>query len=243
MLNFYLDESGCMELNPHSRHHCFFHIAMVKVNNKELIKRRFKRFISKNSDELRMIDENNAERKKKRGEIPNRMFVNNKFKELKGSCLTYEMKSKFIDEICIDNAIDVYFITINNTRVNDSLYDNKARAFNFVLKSAFISFYEKGILQCDDIFLHCDNRNVKTKTLYLLEEYLMTELVLGNGYYKSFKAEYLQSENSIFVQIADIFANFHYSSSFNKKYKSKLIELEKNDYIKGKFLFLPPIRA
>lgn len=70
-----------------------------------------------------------------------------------------------------------------------------------------------------------------------MQEYLNTELVIANAYYSSITAEYFQSENCTLIQLADIVANIHYSSQFNKEYKNKLEELIEKGYVKNKFTF------
>ncbi|MGX8835579.1 DUF3800 domain-containing protein [Amedibacillus sp. YH-ame6] len=213
MANIYIDESGSMCINPINKKNNYFFIALVKVNKSEIAKKRFKRFISKNIEELKKID------------VENKMFINGKFKELKGSALTFELKEKFVRYMCSSNCIEVYLIKVDNNAATENFFDNTARAFNFLLKLGLQKYATEKLICENEINLHLDNRNVRTNTIYLLEEYLNTELATGAGLYKRITATYYQSENCRFVQIADVFANIHFSSQFNKNYNRILKNL------------------
>lgn len=237
MNNIYIDESGSMCKNPRNIGDRFFFIGMVKVNNQDRVKRRMKRLISKNLNDLKLIDEQHYLNETEKGHAkPSSMFVNGKFNELKGSVLTREMKFKFIDYICVDNILEVFLIKVDNQKLNEHFFDNIARSFNYILKLALKNIYTNKLLD-GDLFLHLDNRNVRTNTVYLLEEYLNTELVTADNYYTKIKAEYFQSENCSLIQIADVIANIHYSSQFSYEYKKELQKLQDNGYIKNSFTF------
>ena len=223
--NIYIDESGSMCYSPINKRNNFFFICLVKINNPELVKRRFKRFISQNIKELERID------------YEKRMFINGKFKELKGSSLNKELKEKFVKYICIEKCIEVYLIKVDNHAATENFFSNTARAFNYLLKLGLKKYAENDLLEERIVNLHLDNRNVRTNTVSLLEEYLNTELVTGEHLYESITAQYYQSENCRFVQIADVFANIHFSSQFNPFYKKLLTDLEKDHYIIDNFTF------
>ncbi|MDE6241162.1 MAG: DUF3800 domain-containing protein, partial [Anaeroplasmataceae bacterium] len=112
MTEFFIDESGSMT-NESYKDFPFFVICIIRVIDKERLKKRFKRFISSNLNELKKID------------TKNKMFSNNKFHELKGSSLTKEMKMKFANYICRDNLFEIYYIRIENKNINNQLYSNK----------------------------------------------------------------------------------------------------------------------
>ena len=116
----------------------------------------------------------------------------------------------------------------------EKIYFNTARAFNFILKLVLIKVSSK---YSKEIFLHLDNRNVKTNTIKVLKEYINTELCMAYEKYINIEVEYFQSENCHFVQIADIFANVHYSSQFNFEYKEILSKLSYEGYIIENFTF------
>lgn len=225
MTNIYIDESGSMCENPLNKYNNFFFISLVKVNDPARTMRRYKRFIRKNFNELKKADREN------------RMFENGNFKELKGSAMTFQLKTAFIKYMCIDNLIEVYLIKIDNNAVYKGFFDNTARAFNFVLKLNLERYAWDKLLTDKELFLHLDNRSVRTNTVHLLKEYLNTELVTGLGLYNNIEAQYYQSENCKFVQIADVFANAHYSTQFNSDYKLLFDQLEREGYIKNNFTF------
>lgn len=123
MENLYIDESGSMTCE-----YCdkipYFVIAIIRVKNKDKLKRVYKRFISKNIERLRELD------------TTNKMFTNNTFIELKGSCFDYQMKNKFIEYFCKNNYFEIFYIRIENKRIT-TLYKNTARAFNYVFEKFF----------------------------------------------------------------------------------------------------------
>lgn len=225
MINLYLDESGSMCLKPKESKHRYFYIALIQINNKDLVKRRFKRFVSRKMKKLKSLDSKH------------KMFINNQFKELKGSEMNFDIQKDFMQYMCFENCISVYLIKVDNEKASSKLYADTARAFNFILKEALHDWYIKEHFADDDVFLHSDDRNVKVKARFALEEFLNTSLVTGAGCYNSFKVEYVQSENSIFVQIADVFANAYFSSEYNHNYKLILNHLAETGYIKDVFSY------
>lgn len=236
MINLYIDESGSLTKNP-SKFNRFFFIGIVNVKNPTRIKRRFERFVSSNMEELQEINNKHIAKAKARGEAkPSTMFVNGKFKELKGNVLTKEMKFKFLDYICVDNEVEFYLIKFDNCYQQKNFLNNTARAFNYLLKLAFTKMAHDKTLE-GSLHLHLDNRNVRTDSVRLLEEYLNTELVTAQNLYESIVAEYFSSENCKFVQIADVIANVHFSSYNSRDYKIKLKEIEEKGYIKLNFTF------
>ena len=82
--NIYIDESGSMTTDYYKKYP-YFVIALVVPKDKEKTKRVFKRYISKNINELKQID------------TKNKMFKGNNFLELKGSALNYQNKINFLD--------------------------------------------------------------------------------------------------------------------------------------------------
>ena len=83
MINMYIDESG--SINPFiTRLKRYFVVGIVIPKDKEKLKRIYKLFVRKHMEELRKADKYN------------KMFdENGNFIELKGSCLTKELKIKF----------------------------------------------------------------------------------------------------------------------------------------------------
>ena len=112
MNTFYIDESGSMtKKNLNYSKNKFFIICVVVPNNKDRLRRVFKRFISSNFDALKSLDKDN------------KMFYDNgKFKELKGSCFDSKMKRKFMEFFCQNNLFEVYYIVCDNNMVKDYFY-------------------------------------------------------------------------------------------------------------------------
>lgn len=239
MINFYIDESGSMN-NTNIQHNPVFIIGIIVPKDPDKLKRVFKRFISSNIEELRKLD--NAKRKKdeqgnylERG----RMFdENGKFIELKGVCLTRTFKMKFIDYFCKNNLFEVFYIKIDNSKIKYGLYDNKARAFNYVLRLAMNDFIKQGFIPIDDYTFQIDERNEKTNSIHFLQEYLNTELFYASGIYgKHINVTYFDSATNAIIQIADMFSNIMYSNCINGKYEEVLERLKSEGYIKSVYNF------
>lgn len=76
-----------------------------------------KRFVSTNLEELKEINVRQVNDEYEKGnKKPSTMFMNGKFKELKGNVLTKEMKFKFIDYMCVDNMIEIFLVKVNNQK-------------------------------------------------------------------------------------------------------------------------------
>lgn len=225
-MKLYIDESGSMTSRD-SEKHPYFVISMVKVNDIKKVVRCFKRFVSGNYGELQKIDK----RKK--------MFnADGHFRELKGSELTPDLKREFMRKLFRDNALEVFFITIDNKSVNSSLYNNTARAFNYCVKLAIGYYINRGELPRDIQTIEIDERNESTKTRYFLQEYLNTELILHeNVLSNNLSVKYFDSANNIFIQIADVFANIKYSDLLTGNYKKELESARKEGYLKKNFNF------
>ena len=225
-MKLYIDESGSMTCKNSDRNP-YFVISMVKVKDIKKVVRYFKRFVSENYAELQTIDKRQ------------KMFtLDGRFRELKGSELTPELKKKFMSKLFRDNALEVFFITIDNKSVNSSLYNNTARAFNYCVKLAIGYYIKRGELSKDIKTIEIDERNESTKTRYFLEEYLNTELILHeNVLSNNLSVRYFDSAHNIFIQIADVFANIKYSDLLTGNYKSELEKAQKDKYIKKNFNF------
>ena len=106
MINMYIDESG--SINPYAtRLKRYFVIGIVIPKEQEKLRRIYKLFVRKNMKELKESDKYN------------KMFdENGKFIELKGSCLTKELKIKFIDFFCENNLFEVRYIVLDNNIIN-----------------------------------------------------------------------------------------------------------------------------
>lgn len=223
MKNLYIDESGSMT-TKYCRKHKYFVIAIVVPTDKNRAKRVYKRYIAKNIEEFKKIDCNN------------RMFSNDKFKELKGSALNKKFKSGFLDYFCRENLLEVFYIKVDNSNIRYGLYDNTARAFNFLLVKALKSYLTNGHLPKDEYFLCIDERNEKTKTRYFLDDYLKTQFICEN-LVDDITVRYYDSSNNALIQIADTFSNIFYDNCYSGSFEDKLIKLREDGYIKDIYLF------
>lgn len=226
MLNMYIDESG--SINPfRTRLKRYFVVGIVIPKDKERLRRIYKLFIRKNFDELKKAD--------KYG----KMFdEEGRFVELKGSCFTEELKIKFADFFCKNNLFEVRYIVLDNNQIDSKFVTNKARTFNYLLKLFLINSQKKGYIEDRKIYLHIDERNVKTDSKFSLEDYLNQELVLSMDVIDNAIVEYHDSSQNIFIQIADVFSNLLYSNMLtNGKYDKTIKNLKQNGYILPTFVF------
>lgn len=90
-MNIYIDESG--SINNHIPNNKFFVIALIHVLDKNGLARAYKRFVSSNHDRLLELDQEKVN--PSTGKVMRsggKMFINNKFEELKGAQFDREMK-------------------------------------------------------------------------------------------------------------------------------------------------------
>ena len=188
MINLYIDESGSMTSNSEEYKQPFFIVSVIKVTNSKVLNRNLKRFISKNLKLLKKLD------------TQNKMFINGKFAELKGSSLNSALKRKFVTEITKDFPFELYYIKLFNKQVNPMMLNNKARAFNYLLKLFFQFSLRNKTFEDEEYFLQIDERNIKTQSKNTLEDYLNTELILNDGLLsKPLKVKYFDSVNNKFI--------------------------------------------
>ncbi|MCF2673618.1 DUF3800 domain-containing protein [Fusobacterium varium] len=224
MVNIYIDESGSMT-TKYSKDFPFFIVSIVWVKDKEKLKKILKRFIGKNIEKLKKLD------------TENKMFKNGEFEELKGSSLNKEMKIKLIEYLCKNNLFEVFYIKIVNSEVQEKLYENTARAFNYILGRALHYYLKKNKLPFDNYLLQIDTRNVRSQAINSLEDYLNIELAIEEKFTKEIKVSYQNSECNTCIQVADVFANFYYSQSLTNSYTEIFEKLKESGYINDDFIF------
>lgn len=225
-MNMYIDESG--SINPTSRKlKRYFVIGIIIPKDEKRLRRVYKLFVRKYMNELKENDKYN------------KMFDDNgKFIELKGSCLTYELKIKFIDFFCKNNLFEVRYIILDNNNIEEKFIANKARTFNYLLKLFLINSIKCKYINGKEIYLSIDERNVKTDSKFSLEDYLNQELVLSMGTIDNVKVHYYDSCQNVFIQIADVFSNLLYSNILTKgKYSDEINKLKEEGYILPPFTF------
>lgn len=225
---FYVDESGSMtKKNLDQRFNHYFTICMIMTSDSKKLLRIYKRFISSNLDELRKID------------IHKRMFYRNgKFKELKGSAFTIEMKKKFINYFCKNRLFDIFYVCSDNKKAEDIFYSNTSRAFNYLIKLSIEHNTKNNNIPKGINYFYIDERNVRTDSKGTLREYLNTELVSVNHIQNLFIVEYCQSESKELVQIADVFSNIYYTYlGKDSSLDDDVRRLINTNYIKSEFYF------
>lgn len=234
-MNFYIDESG--SINKNSPYNKYFVIAMVNVYDRDALARAFKRFISSNLKRLIELDGDRFDKNGKRLKTGQKMFVGNKFKELKGTQFDPDMKKKFLEFFTRNKYFDVYYIKINNHLLSDKSCKHTARVFNYAIRCALEYFFNNGLLPVEDCVLQLDERNEKMEAKYFLENYLNTELGMNGVSTEDFSVAYYDSVNNRFIQIADVFANVLYSHLQNGQYTKEFDLLNKRDVIKHIYEF------
>lgn len=223
----FIDESGTMT-KEYANHFPFFVICVINVFDRDQLKRVLKRFIQKNMDKLKLSDKEN------------KMFKNGKFLELKGNALSQQLKFSLVEFLSKSNLFEVFYIIIDNSKVDNKLYLNKARAFNYILDIFMKHHLKKGRLPKDNYYIQIDERNVKNDAKKSLEDYLNTSLSLDHDLTNDISVIYQDSCNNSLIQLSDFFANLFYSYLMNEKvYKETINELTKKGIIRPYFKFPP----
>lgn len=224
-LNYlYVDESGSMTI-IHKKQYPYFVIALLWVKNHKQLRRSVKRFVSKHFDKLMEMDKNQ------------KMFHNKKFIELKGSCMTREMKIEFAEYLCRNNLFEVFYVRVDNRKIRENIYDNTDRAFNYIIKKALEYYLKKGILPKDTYIIQLDERNVKTESLNSLEDYLDISFSLETNLTYKVEVEYFNSINNSMIQLADFFSNLFYSECQTGAYCELLDFLKNKGYVHEAFIY------
>lgn len=226
MINIYIDESGSMNASSNRYTQQFFIISIIKVNDERALRSNFKRFVSNNLKLLKSID------------TDNKMFLNGKFHELKGSALNSALKRSFVAEITKNKPFEIFYIKLLNNKTKPNFFDNKARAFNFILKLFFEHNLRNKKFIDEQYFLQIDERNTKTQSKNTLQEYLNTELILNDFLLtQPLIVKYYDSSNNKYIQVADIFANLYFSECITNAYTNLFKDLEIQGILKEIFVF------
>lgn len=223
-VNIYIDESGSINNKNDSFHN--FVIALIKPNNEDELKRSYKRYISSHIADL-----------KKCSKEPEKMFKDDKFKELKGSSLTSEQKREFVRYFTQKSNFSLYYIVLKNNRLEDNFCRNTARAFNYSIYNALNYFSTHGMLDLNEVCnLQLDERNERTDTRNFLENYLNTQFI-NSTIWPPFTVKYFDSSANKLVQLADVFANLYYSNIITGVYDDEIKCLRSKGILKGIYLF------
>ncbi|KGF09046.1 hypothetical protein HMPREF1633_12925 [Tissierellia bacterium S5-A11] len=221
-MNIYIDESGT--INNQFKNE-YFIITLIILDNPTTLKRSYKRFVSSNLEELKRIDNKQ------------KMFLNGKFHELKGSALNKPMKQEFINFFSRKNNFSLFYIKVDNSRLKDTFCSNTSRVFNYLLKIALDYFIRNNYIPSENHLLQLDERNERTESRFFLEDYLNTELCITGINQGNFAVSYFDSANNSNIQIADVFSNILYSHLKTGNYADELKTLRDNGILKYIFEF------
>lgn len=224
MQYLYIDESGSMT-NSYTESWPYFVIAIVWVEKPDELRGLHKRFAAKYLDELEKSD------------LDGKMFKDGRLKELKGSAFTPDLKRNFVSFVCRKETFQTFYIIIDNRKISDNLYTNKARAFNYVFKLALEYFIQGGALPDDEYIIQLDERNERTNTRHFLQDYLNTELRMKGVLSNDIKVQYFDSSQNKIIQIADVLANLYYSQLRTGNYEKEIRKMRNNECLKKVFYF------
>lgn len=231
-MNIYTDEAGSMR-NPSTNYKDkYFYISLIVLDNKnKVVNRRKKRYVSKNVEALKEINNN-------RKHLSSTMFdSNDKFIELKSVCLNPKTKFDILDYCLRDIEKSVFLCKVINDNTKPGFFKNTANAYNFILKNALIRLAKDLDLHDEPLIINIDNRNVANNNLKGLEQYLQTELLLSYDYFSSVSIVYHESENCNIVQLADLVAGIHFASVRCTKSREFLLKLGENGTIIRNYTF------
>lgn len=221
-MNIYIDESGTINNKLKNE---YFIITLIIPDNSNTLKKSYKRFVSSNLKELKKIDNKQ------------KMFLNGSFHELKGSAFNKPMKKKFVNFFSRKNNFSLFYIKVNNSRLNDSFCLNTSRVFNYLLKISLDFFLKNDYIKSENQVLQLDERNERTESKFFLEDYLNTELSITGINRGNFTVSYFDSANNLNVQIADVFSNILYSHLKTGAYSDELNTLKNSGILKCIFEF------
>lgn len=235
-MNIYIDESG--SINNRLSNNKYFVICMLRVLDKEALKRVYKRFVSSNYKRLWELDQGKRDpRNGKMVKPGGKMFFGKDFRELKGAQFDRNMKIKFVDYFSRTPNFEIYYIKIENEKLEDHFCRNTARVFNYTVKLALDYFIRNRFIPNEDCFLQLDERNERTDAKFFLENYLNTELTMNGLGMGNFDVKYFDSTNNCFIQLADVFANLYYSQLQTNNYQEEYIKLKDAGILKFIFEF------
>jgi hypothetical protein len=189
----YIDESGILQKHNNPNHQ-YFVISIILTEQPKNLARNFKRSLLKSikdNDELMKILTSN--------------------KEIKGSEFPEIRKSKIYSDLISTSIVSEYgIIVVDTLKIEDKFKENAARAFNYLLK-VFLQNYMKSKNKhpnCTKLKLYIDERNIATKSMYTLKEYLNTELVMAESVFlEDFEVIYCDSKIQPLIQLSDFIAN------------------------------------
>lgn len=224
MVELFIDESGSMNCNCKGDN--YFIISIILAKNKDNLKRSYKYFVKSHLNDLLKSDLNN------------KMFKNGRFLELKGTAMSMSLKKDFVKFLSRNKNFELFYIVADNKNIDENMYKNTARAFNYLLRIALEFLINKNFIAKDEeITIQIDERNERTGAKQVLQEYLNMELQLHNALSKEIHVQYFDSSTNKLIQIADFFANLYYSQLFNNNYNNEIKLLRDSKILKYIFGF------
>ncbi|MCH4984477.1 DUF3800 domain-containing protein [Macrococcoides goetzii] len=181
-ITFYGDESGTITL-CNDAHLKYFYIGMISTNEKDKVKRVFRK------SKMHYIKHKNS----------NRDYT----KEIKGSEMNADMKGYILEQLVEKTDITFHYIVADNHHLRKILREKPHITFNFLIGRFLKVNCVKGFEQ---IHLILDNRNKNVDRLKDLQYYLETELIATTDI-SQVKVQYVDSKQSDLVQVADVFNN------------------------------------
>lgn len=219
-MNIYIDESG--SINNKLKGSSFV-IALVRVTDMALLGKIYKRFVSQNLKKLKEIDASRG----------GKMFKLGKFQELKGASFNPAMKKTFIHFFTGHPCVEVFYIRLDNDKLDDVFCAHSSISFNYTIKTALEHFIKEGLLPDEDCRLEADERNEKITARSFLENYLNAELHLTGLCKGTYMVKYRDSAKSKFVQVADVFANLYFSQLMTGGYTKEFNLMQRKGIIKA----------
>ena len=221
-MNIYIDESGTINNKLKNE---YFIITLVVPDKTDTLKKSYKRFVSSNYARLKEIDTNQ------------KMFLNGRFRELKGSAFDREMKKKYVEFFSKKNNFTLFYIIVDNSKLKDTFCSNTSRVFNYILKIALTYLIKNEYISSEDHHIQLDERNERTESRYFLEDYLNTELCITGVNEGQIMVSYFDSANNKTIQITDVFSNIMYSNLKTKAYEEEIEKLKEVGILKNIFRF------
>lgn len=212
-LVIYVDESGNL---GHGKGR-FFTIACVVMDKSEnkSIHRKMKRICLR-------VKNNNPDKKWPRGEV-------------KASLLRMKQRADIIKHFPKDK-IKVYSITIDKTKLQPKMFEDKAISYNYWLRLVIDNVLDD-YPECKSLSINIDKRDIKVFSGNSFEDYLKIHLLFVRESDAELHINYPESHNDYGVQIADFFSNgINYDFLSNRDDKVILCEAIE-PYCKKKELF------
>lgn len=183
---FYGDESGSISKSNYFRNK-YFIIGMISTSEKKKVKRVF--------------------RKAKQNFLKHNDLTLDIKSEIKGFEMPIEMKQHIFTQLVDKTDITFHYTVVDNHYLTERLRRNPHVTYNYLIGIFFKDNYPDGL---DSICLMLDERNKSVKKLKDLQNYLDTEL-FAETCINTIDVQYVNSENSDLVQVADVFNNLIYS--------------------------------